>query len=34
MKEDGGADVDIIMSRPEFLCAEGGKRHTGNKLFF
>ena len=31
MKEDGGAEMDIIMSRPGCLCAEGGERHTGNK---
>ena len=33
VKEDGGAEMDIILSRPGYLCAEGGERHTGNKLW-
>ena len=27
-KEDGGAAIDTILSRPGCLCAEGGEIHT------
>ena len=29
VKEDGGIEADIILSRPGCMCAEGGETHTG-----
>ena len=32
VNEDGVTEVDIILSRTGCLCAEGGERHTGEKV--